>query len=163
VKLWLYVFITLLFAPTLADCAENFWALQGTTARVVEDVTTAKKPDTQVSFIVSFNKALGCLAEIETLVITGSTLGRPIQQKWMTEKMSLLIDGNPIISNRTAITQYENGFSTTFLSPPSLLDQLKNGATVKTVMLPGSPAFEFPLAGSGPVIDSALRECRRMR
>ena len=160
-RLWLCIIVTLFFAPTLANGAESFWVLQGPVARIVEDVPSAKKPNTQVSFIVSFNKALGCAAEIETLVMTESTLGKPIRQKWMTEKMYLTIDGNPSISNRTAATEYENGFATTFLSPPSFLNQLKNGTTVKTVMMPGSPAFEFPLQGSGPVIDSALKECNR--
>jgi len=162
-RLHLYILTALLFAPILADGVESFWVLQGTVARVVEDISIAKKPDTQVSFIVSFNKALGCAAEIETLVMTGSTLGKPLRQKWMTEKMSLTIDGNPSISNRTAATQYENGFATTFISPPSFLSQLKNGSTIRAVMMPGSPAIEFPLEGAGPVIDSALRECNRMR
>ena len=41
-RLWLCIIVTLFFAPTLANGAESFWVLQGTVARIVEDVPSAK-------------------------------------------------------------------------------------------------------------------------
>jgi hypothetical protein len=141
--------------------SDSIWRTQGVNAVATMKPTIAKDSETLVSLVVSFNPKLSCAAEIETIVMKGSALGTAKRQQWMKEQMQINVDNDKKWSERTAATEYSNGMAATFLGSDDLVQAMRNGKVAHTRTLPGTPIFEFPLAGAREAIDEAKRACRR--
>lgn len=139
--------------------AESSWRLQGTSTFVVMDYPELKKPNVHGIFLINFNRKLECKPEIETMMIEGETLGHPIKNSLVNSKMVITIDNKYVFSEKTSVTKYDNAYSTTFIGTQEVIDRLKAGSIVKSVMLPDLPIFVFPLSGARESIDKARNAC----
>jgi hypothetical protein len=152
-------FLGLLILFTLEANADSIWGVQGINALVMMDYPDAQKANTSGIFLISFNPKLGCNAEVETIIKTGKRLGNVVRQEWAKFRMVITVDGKRSWSERTALTQYTNGFATTFLCPIDLLESLQTGHFIRSRMLPDSPEFEFPLQGAKFALQKARENC----
>lgn len=120
----------------------------------------AEKPNVHGIFLINFNKDLDCKPEVETMVIEGNALGKPIKQEFMKkDKMVIVVDDSFKFSEKTVVSKYNNGFGVATLGTSELIENLKTGKSIKVYMMKDTPPFIFPLpANSGP-IDKAKASC----
>jgi hypothetical protein len=76
-----------------------------------------------------------------------------------TEPVSLVVDQNPVATPAPVLVKYDNGVEAVFAASRQIVQALVAGTTATVQIVPGTPRFEFPIAGAGAALDAARRQC----
>jgi hypothetical protein len=86
----------------------------------------AKTPDTNVIFIISYEKRWSCRPALSVLLMNGRKLGSPKSQettKRRGDQLSIIVDGK-VFTSETKVNLYSNGMELVMFAPSGLVDAL---------------------------------------
>jgi len=103
-------------------------------------------PDTNVLFIVSYEKRFKCRPAVSVLLMTGRKLGAPERQfteRKRKDQLSINVDGRQFTAE-TKITKYVSGMEFAMFAPGGLIEALKsNPKTLQARIGAGMGGFDF--------------------
>lgn len=110
---------------------------------------------------VEEDPAKNCASGIELALLHGHGYGNPLGKvpPDKTAPLDVQIDGKPLSVDDTYWIKYDNGFSAIASINAAQLSAVANGKAAVAVMVPGSPRFEFDIAGADLAIDSISKQC----
>ena len=117
------IFVVLCLSSSLAQA---HWVANGRDAMLNMSLPQVKKPDTNVTLIISYEKRWSCRPAVAVLLMNGRTLGLPKSQQTTTsrdDQLSIIVDGK-VFTAETKFNLYSNGMELAMIAPSGLVAAL---------------------------------------
>lgn len=108
------------------------WGANGRDAMLNMSLPQAKRPDTNVTLIISYEKRWSCRPAVSVILMNGRTLGSPISQQTTNsrgDQLSIVVDGK-VFTAETKFNQYSNGMELAMIAPGGLVEALSVARSV---------------------------------
>ncbi len=151
-------------AQTLAD--DDHWQVRiserhAYRASITADFQGSKGTVIGILAVEAYPQAR-CRKMMELTLLHGGGYGKPEGKVAPAETTPLYmeVDGRVIPVGDTFWFKYDNGYSAAAVARDDLVDAIKNGRTVHVMLTPGTPKFEFAIAGADHALGAIDARCQ---